>query len=71
LKRRGSEPECAVYVINLDSGQIVHSITITGSVEEIYDVALLPRVRQPLLVGLQGREVGQLVRIGPEAPIIP
>jgi hypothetical protein len=23
------------------------------------------------LVGLQGREVGQLVRIGPEAPIIP
>jgi hypothetical protein len=40
-------------------------------VEEIYDVALLPRVRQPLLVGLQGKEVGQLVRIGPEVALNP
>ena len=71
LKRRGCEPECAVYAINTETGKVVHSLSITGSVEEIYDVALLPKVRQPLLVGLQGQEIAQLVRVGPfggEAP---
>ena len=65
LKRRGCEPECAVYAINIETGKVVHSLSIAGSVEEIYDVALLPKVRQPLLVGLQGREIAQLVRVGP------
>lgn len=64
LKKRACEPECAVYVINTATKEVVHKLQITGSVEELYDVAFLPGVRQPLLVGLQGKEIARLVRVG-------
>jgi uncharacterized protein (TIGR03032 family) len=66
LTRRGVEPECAVYVISLSSGEIVHRLAITGSVEEIYDTAVFPGSRQPLLIGTEGPEIGKYIAIGPD-----
>lgn len=66
LTRRGAEPECAIYVIRLSDGAICHKLTITGSVEEIYDTAVLSGTRQPLLVGVQGEEINEYVAIGPD-----
>ncbi len=66
LSRRGGEPECALYVVNLVTGEICHKLAITGSVEEIYDTVILPGVRQPLLVGLEGEEIGKYVALGPD-----
>ncbi len=65
LEQRGVEPECAVYVIRLSDSAICHKLTITGSVEEIYDIAILPGTRQPFLVGLEGEEIDKFVAIGP------
>ncbi|KAJ0340701.1 hypothetical protein COL154_014168, partial [Colletotrichum chrysophilum] len=57
LNKRGREPECAVYVVRLGDGKVCHTLTITGSVDEIYDTAVLAGTRQPLLVGLEGDEI--------------
>ena len=66
LKRRGVEAGCAVYVIDLRDGAVRHTLTITGSVEEIYDTAVLPGTGQPLLVGIEGEEIGRYIAIGPD-----
>jgi len=64
LKQRGEEPVCGVYVVRLSDGEIVHKLTITGSVEEIYDVGVMPDTQAPMLVGLEGKEVRKWIRIG-------
>lgn len=64
LPKRGAEPVCGVYFIRLEDGHIAHKLTITGSVEEIYDVALLPNTQSPFLVGIQGQEVRNFVKFG-------
>lgn len=66
LSRRGVEPECAVYVIGLGSGEICHRLAITGSVEEIYDTAVFAGSRQPMLIGTEGPEIGKYVAVGPD-----
>ncbi|CAH0991325.1 hypothetical protein SIN8267_01428 [Sinobacterium norvegicum] len=64
LKQRDCEPECGVYIINLNSGEVEHRLTITGSVEEIYDVGLIENTQSPMLVGLQGKEVRRWIQVG-------
>ncbi len=67
LVSRGQEPVCGVYIINLNTGEIEETITIAGSVEELYDVAILPGATAPLLIGLQGEEVRRFVYLGPDS----
>ncbi len=67
LKKRNAEPVCGVYVVRLSDGEIVHKLTITGSVEEIYDVGVMPNTQAPMLVGLQGTEVRKWIRLGDNA----
>lgn len=64
LEQRGVEPECGIYVIRLSDGEIVHKVAITGSVAEIYDVMAYPDTQCPMMVGLEAKEVRQLVDIG-------
>ncbi|WP_158285798.1 TIGR03032 family protein [Pseudohoeflea suaedae] len=67
LKTRGVEPECAVYVIRLSTGEICHKLAITGAVEEIYDTAIFPGTLQPMLIGTQNEEIAKYVAIGPDS----
>lgn len=66
LTERGQAPECAIYVVRLSTGEICHKLEITGSVEEIYDTAVLVGTRQPLLVGMEGAEIGKYIAVGPD-----
>jgi uncharacterized protein (TIGR03032 family) len=51
------EPRCAVYVIDTISGDIVHWLRIQGVVSELYDVAALPRIRRPMLIGFRQEDI--------------
>ena len=64
LAQRGVESECGVYVIRLSDGEIMHKVAITGSVTEIYDVMAYPQTQCPMIVGLEAKDVRQLVDIG-------
>jgi uncharacterized protein (TIGR03032 family) len=49
LRERGAEPQCGLQVIDLRSGTIAHWLRLDGSlVTELYDVVVLPGVRQPM-----------------------
>ncbi len=60
-------PQCAVAVVNLATGQPEHVLRLGGIVRELYDIAVLPGVRKPMLVGTQaGSALNRLVLRGPD-----
>ena len=59
LERRNAGPQCAVFVIDLSSGSIVHSVRFTGQLTELFDVAVLPRMERPYFVGISNDEIAQ------------
>lgn len=63
LTAQGVAPRCGVYVIDLASGDIVHWLRIEGVVNELYDVAVLPK-RTPSLIGFRSSEIRRFVSIG-------
>jgi len=63
LKARGTEPRCGLAIINLESGDMTGWARIEGVVRELYDVAVLPNVACPSLVGFRGDEVRYVISI--------
>ena len=58
---------CGLRVIELASGQVLHSLDLPEPIDELFDVVVLPGVQQPRALGLQGEEIECLVKI-PEQP---
>ncbi len=64
LKRRGAEARCGLAVYDLGSGDMVHWVRIEGSVvRELYDVAWLPGIRRPSIIGFRTDEVKHVISI--------
>ena len=53
--------QCGLVVIDLNTGVVVHWLHIEGVVEELFDVVVLPNVRQPRAVGFQDDDIDRLV----------
>ncbi len=68
---------CGLRVIDLSTGEILHSLDLPDPIDELFDVALLPGVRQPRALGLQAEDIDclvklpgrdELVQVRPKAP---
>ncbi len=66
LAKRAASPRCGLMVIDLRSGDIVHWLSIEGTVEELYDVAVLPGVVRPMAIGFKTDEIRRIITIGKE-----
>ncbi|HVO02375.1 MAG TPA: TIGR03032 family protein [Candidatus Cybelea sp.] len=55
LAWRGAWPVTGAHVVNLETGEVEHRLTITGSVREVYDVAIIPGATAPRLSRLGTR----------------
>jgi len=64
LASRKMEPRCGLYIIDLKSGDVIHSLTMDGVVSELYDVAVLAGIKQPVLLGPNSPELRTTVSIG-------
>lgn len=64
LSERKMEPRCGLYIVDLDSGDIVHSLTIEGVVTELYDVAVIAGKTQPAALGPMGPELRRTISFG-------
>ncbi|MEK6787757.1 MAG: TIGR03032 family protein [Pseudomonadota bacterium] len=56
---------CGLIVVDLRSGDIVHSLTLEGVVQELYDVVTLPGVRTPSALGFKTDEIRRVLSLGP------
>jgi uncharacterized protein (TIGR03032 family) len=64
LQKCGAEPQCSLQVIDLRTGAIAHWLRLDGSlVTELYDVIILPGVRQPMAVGFKTNEIERLLLV--------
>ncbi|WP_325034733.1 TIGR03032 family protein [Nostoc sp. 'Lobaria pulmonaria (5183) cyanobiont'] len=63
LFKKNAEPRCGLLVIDLKSGDIVHSVQ-TVVVLELYDVVALPGVRRPMAIGFKSDEIRRMVTMG-------
>ena len=69
MAKADSEPRCALIVIDLKTGDIVHWFRIEGVVEELYDVVALPGVVCPMALGFKTDEIRRTISVGEEAPL--
>ncbi|MBE9106107.1 hypothetical protein IQ229_14495 [Nostoc cf. edaphicum LEGE 07299] len=51
-------------MIDLKSGDIVHSLRIEGVVLELYDVVALLGIRRPMAIGFRSDEIRRVVTVG-------
>lgn len=63
LGARDVEPRCGLAVFNTDRGEMVGWVRIEGVVRELYDVAAIPDVRRPSLIGFKTDEVKYVISI--------
>ncbi len=63
LAARNVQPRCGLMVVDLRSGDVVHSLSISGVVRELYDVVALPGVRTPSALGFKTEEIRRTISI--------
>jgi len=63
LASRNVAPRCGLLVVDLRTGDVVHSLTIEGVVRELYDVAILPGVIRPSALGFKNEDIRRTISI--------
>lgn len=63
LQMRDAEPRCGLAVIDLNRGDMIGWVRIEGVVNELYDVAVLPNVTRPSLIGFKSDEVRYVISV--------
>ena len=69
LKAENKPAQCAVVVVDLATGKLLHWMRLGGVVRELYDIAILPSARRPMLVGLAQGQVNRLINRGAPLPL--
>jgi uncharacterized protein (TIGR03032 family) len=63
LAKTGTTPICALQIVDIDTGQTVHWLRFEHTIEELFDIAILPGVRQPEAIGFQGESIETFVSV--------
>jgi len=63
LRARDTEARCGLGVFDLGTGDMTAWVRIEGVVRELYDVAVLPNVRRPSLIGFKSDEIRFVISI--------
>lgn len=70
LAVKGGAPQCGLQVIDLRSGAIPHWLRLEGTlVTELYDVVVLPGIRQPMAIGFKTAEIERFITVGREGTL--
>lgn len=63
LAKTGTTPICALQIVNIDTGQTVHLLRFEHTIEELFDIAVLPGVRQSEAIGFQDENIETFVSV--------
>ena len=63
LAEKDAVARCGLLVVDIETGETVEWVRIEGLVHELYDVAVLPGVTCPSLIGLKGSEVLRVLSV--------
>lgn len=68
LAAKDATARSGLLVIDIDTGRTVEWLRFEHTIDELYDVAILPGVKQAEVVGFRGDDIKQLVRVGSGGP---
>jgi uncharacterized protein (TIGR03032 family) len=68
LDRHAIPARCAVLIVDTVSGQVAEWLQVDGGADDVAGLALLPGVRRPAAIGLDGADIHRVLSIAPEAP---
>ena len=63
LEKRDADPWCGVQIISLADGSVAHWIRFDGAIQELFDVCVLPGVRDAITLGPQSVEIQNFITI--------
>jgi uncharacterized protein (TIGR03032 family) len=63
LADRGVQARCAVQVIDLKRGDVVHELRLEGAIEELFDTAIIPGARNCGAVGFVSDEIRHVLSL--------
>ena len=63
LEAKDTAPRCGLLIVDIDTGVAVEWLRFEHTIEELYDVAVLPGVRQAEAVGFRGEEIQRTVTL--------
>ena len=63
LTAHGAEPRCGLLVIDIMTGDTYAWVRIEGVVHELFDVAVLPGVRNPSVIGFIANDIRRIISI--------
>lgn len=63
LNTRDAAPRSGLIIVDIDSGTIVEWLRFEHTIDELYDVAVLPGVHQPEAIGFRGDEIAQTITL--------
>ncbi len=61
LADRGAEAWCGIQVISLETGEVAEWLRFDGAISEMFSIAALPGVANPITIGPQSKEIAELV----------
>ena len=63
LVKNGTDARCGLLVIDTRSGDTIAWVRLEGVVRELYDVAFIPGVRNPSMLGFKTDEIQRVIAI--------
>ena len=64
LAAKGTTSRCGLGVVDLRSGDLVHTLRIEGVIAELYDVVVIPGIRRPMALGFRSDEIRRMILMG-------
>ena len=64
LEQEKISPRCGILIIDLNTGDIVHSLNLEGVVIELFDVVTLVNKLTPMAIGFKNEEIRRVITIG-------
>lgn len=61
LKEKDADAWCGVQIISLESGDVVQWLRLDGAITELFDVCVLPGVKNPITLGPQSTEIAEFI----------
>lgn len=63
LEQRDADPWCGVQIISLADGSVAHWIRFDGAIQELFDVCVLPGVKDAITLGPNSAEILSFITI--------
>ncbi|WP_417590417.1 TIGR03032 family protein [Parasphingorhabdus sp.] len=61
LKQKDADAWCGFHIVNLQSGNVAHWLRLDGAITELFDICVLPGVRNPITLGPNSQEIRDFI----------